>query len=82
MSQAKSGIKQIRLLVKGPNFTLVVKDKNMKEVCGDKQEILKAYSTQMCAYMLSCFSCVRLCVTPWTVACQTPLSMGFSRQEY
>ena len=22
------------------------------------------------------------CVTPWTVACQAPLSMGFSRQEY
>ena len=21
------------------------------------------------------------CVTPWTVACQAPLSMGFSRQE-
>ena len=21
-------------------------------------------------------------VIPWTVACQTPLSMGFSRQEY
>ena len=20
--------------------------------------------------------------TPWTIACQTPLSMGFSRQEY
>ena len=27
-------------------------------------------------------SCVRLFVTPWTVACQSPLSMGFSRQEY
>ena len=26
-------------------------------------------------------SCPSL-VTPWTVACQTPLSMGFSRQEY
>ena len=26
-------------------------------------------------------SCVRLCVTPWTVAHQAPLSMGFSRQE-
>ena len=26
--------------------------------------------------------CVRLFVTPWTVACQVPLSMGFSRQEY
>ena len=21
-------------------------------------------------------------VTPWTVACQAPLSMGFSKQEY
>ena len=32
--------------------------------------------------MLSCFSHVRLFATPWTVACQAPLSMGFSRQEY
>ena len=32
-----------------------------------------------CACMLSC---VRLCVTPWTAACQAPLSMEFSRQEY
>ena len=27
-------------------------------------------------------SCVRLFATPWTVARQAPLSMGFSRQEY
>ena len=27
-------------------------------------------------------SCVRLFVTPWTVAYQAPPSMGFSRQEY
>ena len=27
-------------------------------------------------------SCVQLFVTPWTVANQTSLSMGFSRQEY
>ena len=26
--------------------------------------------------------CVRLFMTLWTVACQAPLSMGFSRQEY
>ena len=32
--------------------------------------------------MLSHFSHVRLFVTPWTVAHQAPLSMGFSRQEY
>ena len=31
---------------------------------------------------LSRFSRVQLFVTLWTVACQTPLSMGFSRQEY
>lgn len=35
-----------------------------------------------CACVLSCFSHVQLCVTPWTVAHQDPLSMGFSRQEY
>ena len=32
--------------------------------------------------VLSRFSCVRLFVTPWIVARQAPLSMGFSRQEY
>ena len=32
--------------------------------------------------MLSCFSCVWLFVTPWTVAHQAPLSKGFSRQGY
>ena len=32
--------------------------------------------------LLSHFSHVRLYVTPWTVACQAPLSVGFSRQEY
>ena len=32
--------------------------------------------------VLSHFSCVWLFVTLWTVACQAPLSMGFSRQEY
>ena len=26
--------------------------------------------------------CVRLLVTSWTVACQAPLPMEFSRQEY
>ena len=33
------------------------------------------------ACVLSHFSCVELFLTPWTVACQSPLSMGFSRQE-
>ena len=36
----------------------------------------------MCACMPSHFSHVRLFATLWTVAHQTPLSMGFPRQEY
>ena len=36
--------------------------------------------------MSTCHACVlsrvRLFATPWTVALQAPLSMGFSRQEY
>ena len=32
--------------------------------------------------MLSHFSHVQLFATPWTIACQAPLSMGISRQEY
>ena len=32
--------------------------------------------------MLSRFSRIQLFATPWTVARQAPLSLGFSRQEY
>ena len=32
--------------------------------------------------LLVLLSQVRLFATPWTVACQAPLSLGFSRQEY
>ena len=35
-----------------------------------------------CAMGSQSLSCVQLFATPWTVACQAPLSMGFSRQEY
>ena len=33
------------------------------------------------SFCVSHFSHVQL-LTPWTVACQAPLSVGFSRQEY
>ena len=40
----------------------------------------------ICEYSISkkvkSLRCVRLFATPWTVARQAPLSMGFSRQEY
>ena len=42
--------------------------------------IAKQMKESVC--MLSHFSRVWLFVTPWTVACQAPLSMRLSRQEY
>ena len=36
----------------------------------------------VCVGVLSSFSHVQLFATPWTAACQSPLSMGFSRQPY
>ena len=45
------------------------------------QETLFLSSKLVCC-MLSHFSCVWLFATPWTVACQAPLSMGFFSQEY
>ena len=35
-------------------------------------KVLSPYPTKLCQTF----------VTPWTVACQAPLSMGFSKQEY
>ena len=35
-----------------------------------------------CGGAAQSLSYVQLLATPWTVACQTPLSMGFSRQEH
>ena len=40
------------------------------------------FISEITDYMQSCFSCVQLFETLWTVAYQAPLSMGFSRQEY
>ena len=40
------------------------------------------YAYNCVLLLLSPFSRVRLCATPWTAAYQVPLSMGFSRQEY
>ena len=36
----------------------------------------------MFIYVLSHFSCVQLFATPWTIARQASLSVGFPRQEY
>ena len=43
----------------------------------DKEDI---YTTEYCLCYI--FRCIQLLPTPQPVACQAPLSMGFSRQEY
>ena len=45
----------------------------------DPSNISHSYTLLMCTQPLSR---VQLCETPWTVARQAPLSMGFPRQEY
>ena len=48
---------------------------------------LEEKKNRLCYYEMSIrkvksLSCIQLFATPWTVACQAPLSVGFSRQEY
>ena len=49
---------------------------------GNKDRERNRYDSDMRECLLSHFSCVRLTETLQTIACQAPLSMGFSRQEY
>ena len=42
------------------------------------KEMNMCVSVCVCSVILSCPTLV----TPWTVACQVPLPMGFPRQEY
>ena len=44
-------------------------------------KVQKPTHTSTCACVCM-FSHVQLFATPWTVACQVPLSLGFPRQEY
>ena len=44
-----------------------------------------AVTIPSCVYLCVCVLVAQLCLTvcsPWAVACQTSLSMGFSGQEY
>ena len=44
--------------------------------------VIRVNNNFVCVYVRSHFSRVWLLATPWTVAHQAPLSMGFPRQEY
>ena len=52
------------------------------------EEIFANHVTDKAVVLVAQFSSVQLLsraqlfATPWTIVCQAPLSMGFSRQEY
>ena len=56
-----------------PNIT------QMQRLIRENCEQLYNKKLYVCAQLLSS---VQLFVTPWTTACEAPLSMEFSRQEY
>ena len=46
------------------------------------EELTRTFLLDQSDMTVKLLSCVQLYVTPWTVACQGPLSMGLPRQEY
>ena len=54
----------------------------MKCAFGNILEIFFSDKVHTKDLILKLLSHVQLFATPWTVACQAPPSMGFSRQEY
>ena len=54
----------------------------MSLLFGGKQFKKISYIYLLLLLLLSCFSCVQLCVTPQMAAHQAPPSLGFSRQEH
>ena len=60
------GLEVLKISLQAATFLLTLKVSTLKSV--------------FC--VLSHFNHVWLCVTPWTVALQSPVSMGFTRQEY
>ena len=63
----------------GHNWPLLRGDPEKIVLGGRRQHLGRARGMLVPA---SRFSRVQLCVTLWPIACQAPLSMGFSGQEY
>ena len=57
----------------------------MKDRTKLKKALQRNWTTKFLLNYFCCYLVAKLChsfATPWTTACQAPLSMGFSRQEY
>ena len=59
-----------------------MKMENCPKYYSEMAEIFIHKCMDVCTCMPSCFNCVLLFATPWILAFQALLSMGFSRQEH
>ena len=82
--QTHSQAQQPFKILSRPNFILTVSIPHMKcEAAESPTQVSRSCTQQpVCTFVLSRFSRVWLFATPWTVVCQAPLSVTFSRQEY
>lgn len=60
--------------------SLLLKTNSLQKTPGSA--ILLSQERQNIQYLCSEVQSVQLFATPWTIAHETPLSMGFSRKEY
>ena len=63
------------------SFHLIPKKGNAKECSNYSTIVLMSHASKEMKVKLKLLRPVRLFATPWTVAYQAPLSMGFSRPE-
>ena len=70
--------------VKGFNFLVskITADYDCSHAIKRRLLLGRKAMTNLLLLLLSRFSRVQLCVTPWTAAHQAPPSLGFSRQEH
>ena len=70
----------------GPNDLAKFKEDHVTPLCHKLQSKIHASESELLwpfpCLKVKLLSHIQLFVTPWTVACQAPPSMGFSRQEY
>ena len=79
----KSGNKNLKCIKANTKKDISDWNQHAGEMRGRRRrKYTKCLTAHCCACVLSRFSRVQLFVTPWTVAHEAPLSMGFSRQEY
>ena len=64
------------------NFTQVCCDPHSRRLWQSIKQIIFLELFFLWSNEVKLLSHVRFFATPWTVACQAPLSVGFSRQEY